>query len=201
VQPGINSAQDLAGKTLGISSTGSTTGILLADYLERSGLSLSKVHLVPLGSEGAQGQSFVAGQISAFACGPPVTQSVLAKRKGAKVLVNLANQYQWNGAGLVGYAPWVSSHSQTTRNVVNALTQAWSEWKSSPSAAEATIERVTKVPPSAAQAAYAGSVSASAPGTAPSAAVEQSVLGVLAKHLPNTKTLTASEMVDTTFTP
>lgn len=200
VQPGITSVQDLAGKTVGISSTGSTTGILLEDYLERSGLSLSKVHLVPLGSEGAQAQSFITGQLAAFPCGPPVTQAALAKRKGAKVLVNLADKYQWNGAGLVGYMPWVTSHSQTTSKVVKALTEAWNAWKSSPSAAEATIEQVGKVPAAAAKAAYQASIGVLAPTITPSAAIEQSVLGVLAKHLPNTKTLHASQMVDTSFT-
>jgi ABC-type nitrate/sulfonate/bicarbonate transport system substrate-binding protein len=199
VQPGINSVQDLAGKTVGISSTGSTTGILLEDYLERSGLSLSQVHLIPLGSEGAQAQSFVAGQLAAFPCGPPVTQAALAKRKGAKVLVNLASQYQWNGAGLVGYSPWVSSHSHTTSNVVKALTEAWNQWKTSPDAAEATIEHVSKVPPAAAKAAYEASIGVMASSIAPSAAIEQSVLGVLAKQLPNTKALKASQMVDPTF--
>jgi len=199
VQPGITSVQDLSGKAVGISSTGSTTGILLENYLPKAGVPLDKVHLVPLGSEGAQAQSFIAGQIAAFVCGPPVTQSVLAKRKGAKVLVNLADQYQWNGAGLVGYMPWVQSHEQTTAKVVTAITEAWAKWKASPAAAEASIEKATGVPAPAATAAYQGSIRAGASGVAPSAAIESSVLAVLAKQLPNTKSLTPTQMVDTAF--
>jgi ABC-type nitrate/sulfonate/bicarbonate transport system substrate-binding protein len=199
VQPGINSVKDLTGKALGISSTGSTTGILLENYLPKEGLPLEKVHLVPLGSESAQAQSFVAGQIAGFVCGPPVTQSVLAKRKGAKVLVNLADKYQWNGAGLVGYMPWVQSHEQTTEKVVKAITEAWAQWKASPSAAEASIEKATGVPAAAAAAAYQGSIKAGASGVAPSAAIERGVLAVLSKQLPDTKSLTAGQMVDTAF--
>lgn len=199
VQPGVNSVQDLAGKAVGISSTGSTTGVLLENYLPKAGLALNKVHLVPLGSEGAQAQSFIAGQIAGFVCGPPVTQAALAKRKGAKVLVNLAEHYQWNGAGLVGYMPWVQSHQQTTTAVVKAITEAWTAWKASPSTAEASIEKATGVPAPAAAAAYRGSISAGASGVAPSAAIERSVLAVLARQLPNTKSLTADQMVDNSF--
>jgi ABC-type nitrate/sulfonate/bicarbonate transport system substrate-binding protein len=199
VAPGINSAQDLIGKAVGISSTGSTTGVLLQHYLLTSGIAVDKVHLVPLGSEGAQAQSFAAGEIAAFACGPPVTQSVLAKRKGAKVLVNLATKYEWNGAGLVGYMPWVESHTQTTEKVVKVIAEAWAKWKASPSAAEAALAQATGVPAAAAAAAYHGSIIAGASGVAPSVAIEASVLPVLAKQLPATKSLTASQMVDTAF--
>lgn len=200
VAPGIGKIKDLNGKPVGLSSTGSTTGVLLQDYLKRRGLPAGTVHLVPLGSEGAQAQSFVAGQIAGFICGPPVTQSVIQQRSGAKVIANLVSRYHWNGAGLVAYMPWVNSHKSTVQKVVSALDQAWAKWKQSPAAAVKTIRKVTNVPAAAAKAAYKGSILASAKSLVPSAAVERDVLRVLGTQLPNTKKLKASSMVDTEFT-
>jgi ABC-type nitrate/sulfonate/bicarbonate transport system substrate-binding protein len=182
-----------------MSSAGSTTGVLLQDYLQGAGVGLDQVRLVPLGNQSAQAQSFVTGQVAAFICGPPVTQSVLAKRKGSKVLADLSSKYRWNGAGLVGYMPWVQSHKGTTTKVVKALREAWTAWKTSPDAAQATIVRAGRVSGAAAKAAYEGSLKVMSEDFAPSADIEQSVLDVLAKHLPSTKRLNANDMVEPAF--
>ena len=198
--PGIKSAGNLRGKVVGMSSTGSTTGVLTIAYLASQGIASTNVRLVPLASVTAQAQAFVSGQLAAFASGPPLTQSVLAKRPGSTILAQLSQTMKWNGAGLVGYSPWVQAHIGTTAKVVAAIKDAVSQWKSSPAAAEQTIASAGKVPVSVAKATYQATLGLISTSITPSASLEASVLQVLGTQLPNTKAIKAVNLIDTQFT-
>ncbi len=137
--PGITSIKQLAGKPVGITAAGSTTDVLLGFALKEAGMSLSDVHIEPLGSQGSLNGAFVAGTIDAQILGPPDTELMLRAKPGSSVLVNFASKYAYPGGGAVAMSAYARSHKAVVLQVLAALSAALQSWRHNPSAAEFTI--------------------------------------------------------------
>lgn len=83
---GLKDLKDLKGKRVGITQIGSTFHYILGNLLEKKGMSLNDVKVVPLGSVASMRDTVVSHQIeSAFLVQPHV--SPLEKNQTAKVLL------------------------------------------------------------------------------------------------------------------
>jgi NitT/TauT family transport system substrate-binding protein len=85
-QTGLRDLKDLKGKRVGITQMGSTFHYILGNLLDKQGLNLSDVKVVPLGSLTAMRDTILSHQIdSAFVVQPHVAP--LEKAQSAKVLL------------------------------------------------------------------------------------------------------------------
>ncbi len=83
---GVRDLKDLKGKRVGITSIGSTFHYILGNLLEKRGMSLSDVKVVPLGSVASMRDTVITHQIeSAFLVQPHVT--AVEKNQTANVLL------------------------------------------------------------------------------------------------------------------
>jgi NitT/TauT family transport system substrate-binding protein len=141
-RPGINTVAGLKGKTLGVTSPGGASAILLDLVLSRVGhLKASDVKVVPLGTLGAVVAAFNTGNISAMSSTEPLTTQVLQGAPGSKVIFDEA-KWSWVLGGIAGYMPWVKAHPGQTVQVLAAINDALAAYHTSPADAEATIGKV-----------------------------------------------------------
>jgi NitT/TauT family transport system substrate-binding protein len=87
VAPGINSAADLKGKTVGNDQPGTISDFQTVTMLSQLGLQPSDVVLRPLGGSPVRTSSLLGGQVQAAGLNPPFSFQVEAK--GYKQLTNL----------------------------------------------------------------------------------------------------------------
>jgi ABC-type nitrate/sulfonate/bicarbonate transport system substrate-binding protein len=137
--PGINKVSDFKGKTLGITTPGGASAILLDLVLSRVGhLTAKDVTVVPLGTLPAEVAAFNAGRIQGMNSTEPLTSQLLAGTPGAKVVFD-EGKYRWILGGIAGYMPWVRSHPAQTVRVLAAINQALADYHNSPADAKAII--------------------------------------------------------------
>ena len=91
-QPGINSAQDLRGKTIGTFQA-DTLEMLPLDYLKKAGMSFADVKVRYFGTSPELAQAFIGGNIDAMCHIEPYASQALASRKGAVKLSDGTDVY------------------------------------------------------------------------------------------------------------
>jgi NitT/TauT family transport system substrate-binding protein len=138
-RPGISSVADFKGKTLGITSYGGPSAVLLNLVLSRVGHLTSKdVNIAALGTLPAEVAAFNAGRIAGMNSTEPLTSQLLTGTPGSKIVFD-ESKYQWILGGIAGYMPWVKSHPAQTVRVLAAINKALADYHSSPADAEAII--------------------------------------------------------------
>jgi NitT/TauT family transport system substrate-binding protein len=186
-QPGITSLKQLAHKTIGITSAGSTTDIYARLAVEKAGLNPSEVTFQPLQSASELAAAFAGGSIDATAISPPSSTASLKSRPGSKVLLNFAtsDNYPW-WQGLVAYMPWANSHPDATTKVLEAIARSVKLYRHDPDEAKSLISTTAKVTnPAQLQEAYATTGAALVTSSiVPSATVERFILTTLSTLYP-----------------
>jgi NitT/TauT family transport system substrate-binding protein len=138
-RPGINTVADFKGKTLGVTTPGGPSAVLLDLVLSRVGhLKAKDVNVVPLGTLPAEVAAFNAGRISGMNSTEPLTSQLLAGTPGAKIVFD-ESKYQWVLGGIAGYMPWVKAHPGATVRVLAAINKALADYHKSPDDAKAII--------------------------------------------------------------
>lgn len=138
-RPGINSVADFKGKTLGVTTPGGPSAVLLDLVLSRVGhLKAKDVNVVPLGTLPAEVAAFNAGRISGMNSTEPLTSQLLAGTPGAKIVFD-EGKYRWVLGGIAGYMPWVKAHPGATVRVLAAINKALADYHQSPDDAKAII--------------------------------------------------------------
>lgn len=95
----IASIEDLKGKKIGITQTGSTFHYMAGRMLENHGLSLADVELVPLGKVGAMMETLQSKQVDAVILNEPnITQAV--KDGYGKVIAQVGDEIEYQNAGI-----------------------------------------------------------------------------------------------------
>lgn len=95
----IDSIEDLKGKKIGITQTGSTFHYMAGRLLEKYGMSLADVEIVPLGKVGAMMETLQSKQVDAVILNEPnVTQAV--KEGYGKVLTKIGDEFEYQNAGI-----------------------------------------------------------------------------------------------------
>ncbi len=100
---GVNSIEKLKGKKIGITQTGSTFHYMMGRVLEKKGLSLTDVEIVPLGKLGSIMASLESGQIDAAILNEPnITK---AEKAGyGKQLTQIGDIIEYQTSGIF-YSP------------------------------------------------------------------------------------------------
>lgn len=86
-QPGINSAEDLRGKTLGTFQA-DTLEVLPFDYLKMAGMSFSDVKIKYFGTSPELAQAFISGAVDSMSHIEPYPTQALKAREGSAVLTD-----------------------------------------------------------------------------------------------------------------
>jgi NitT/TauT family transport system substrate-binding protein len=137
--PGINKVADFKGKTLGVTTPGGPSAILLDLVLSRVGhLKAKDVTVVPLGTLSAEVAAFNAGRIQGMNSTEPLTSQLLAGTPGSKIVFD-EGKYRWILGGIAGYMPWVKKHPGQTVRILAAINKALADYHSSPTDAKAII--------------------------------------------------------------
>lgn len=195
----VKTLQDLRGKRLGITSTGSTTTIFLEKALQKAGLTDSNVKLVPLGNTGSLVSAFSSGQIDAFVAGPPTSDGAAKSVKGGSLLLDFKNGYSWPYAEMVGYMPYASTHKKVTENLIRALRDSVAAWKSKPAAAQTTIKNSLKSTAEGAKESYEASLTTLTDSLVPTAALEKTLLASITNLAPQAKTTNPASLIDASY--
>lgn len=184
--PGIKSVKDLAGKAIGVSTSGSVTDIMSHFIVQKAGLSTSSVKYIPLQSSSGIIAGFVGGNVDALLLSPPSSTRGLNGRPGSSIVVDTnSKEYQYPFNGLAAYMPWVKEHKQTTIRVLEALLDALRQFPKQKAIAEKAIGSVS---PGTSQAdldaAYASAKSVFETSIIPNERLEKQVLGMLTNYYP-----------------
>ena len=184
--PGITSIADLKGKSVGITVPGSLIDLFARRILTDNGVNPSGVQFQSLQSTTALASAFVGGSIKATILSPPQSTEAL-KVKGSKSLLDVGSKYSWPQGGLVGYMPWVTSHSAATTKVMEAIAASVNLYRSDPAAAKAAIKTLAPTSSTAdLNASYQSALGTLATSTiVPSLTTEQFVLKSLSGLYPS----------------
>jgi NitT/TauT family transport system substrate-binding protein len=113
VQKNIASVEQLRGKILGMSTSGSLTDILLREGLRLNGVSEKDVTIIPVGDLGARLSGLQTGRIhGAIIAG---VQTLTATRMGFKQLIDYSKlPLEISGSGILIRRAYVNKNSETT---------------------------------------------------------------------------------------
>lgn len=118
--PGINSATDLKGKKVGISSAGSETDPTTTLALRKLGLSRSDVTIVEIGVKRLD--HVRNGEVAASLMGEPYRSQALAL--GMKPIVDLyADKTPWLYSGLVVHRKFLAEHRDRVKSFLKATVE------------------------------------------------------------------------------
>jgi NitT/TauT family transport system substrate-binding protein len=183
--PGISSIADLKGKSVGITVPGSLIDLFARRILTDNGVNPSGVQFQSLQSTTALSAAFLGGSIKATILSPPQSTAAL-KLTGSKSLLDVGSKYSWPQGGLVGYMPWVTSHSAATTKVMEAIAASVNLYRSDPAAAKAAIKALAPTTTTAdLNASYQSALGTLATSTiVPSLTTEQFVLKSMSSLYP-----------------
>ena len=121
VAPGISSIADLKGKSVGITVPGSLIDLFARRILTDNNVNPSGVHFQSLQSTTALTLSVRGRLDSRRRSSARRSRPMRSSLKGSTSLLDVGSKYSWPQGGLVGYMPWVTSHSAATTQVMEAI--------------------------------------------------------------------------------
>lgn len=142
---GVDSLEDLKGKTVGVSAPGEIVDILARTALREVGLDPDKdVTIVPLGSFQAVIAGFQTGQVAGSVVSTaPTAAMLLETTPGSSVGYDFSEATPWNYAGLYANSDFTAKYPQATQKFVRALSKAIAAWWDDPEAAQAALVEFT----------------------------------------------------------
>jgi len=199
-QPGINSVEELKGKTVGVTSAGSLTALFAQYALLQHGLDpKTDVKIVAVGG-GPQGlAAIVSNQIDAGIYGPP--DDIRAAAAGKKVLVD----FRKGGFGVPQGAVAVrKDFAKANPDLVSAYVASFIEgiqrYKSDPLLTKQVLGRVFSITdPKVVDDTYQGAVSVLDTDIVPRAKDQQTMLDMLAPTTPKAKDAHPTDFYDDSF--
>jgi NitT/TauT family transport system substrate-binding protein len=190
---GVTSLAQLSGKTIGITTAGTSSQILAQMALSKVGVT---ANLQPLGSVSAMAAAFQAGSISATIVSPPQDLALVKSVPGAKLLLNYDTQFAWPGGGLAALSSWTSKNSATTVKVLEGMTAALNYMRVHPAGAEKIIATADDETLAEATAGFKATISLvdQLKTLAPNATAEKDVLSEIKGPYPGAAKLTPSSV-------
>jgi NitT/TauT family transport system substrate-binding protein len=144
VRGGINSIQDLKGKSVAVDGPGTVQHFMLSYILEKNGLSIRDVIRNTMGAQPAA-QSFVAGQNDAAVTYEPYLSTVRAKPDSGKILVT-SKEYPVVIDVLVFKTDFIQSHPKVVKATVDSFFEALDMIRREPAKAFELMGSVVKQP-------------------------------------------------------
>jgi ABC-type nitrate/sulfonate/bicarbonate transport system substrate-binding protein len=139
VQKNITSAEQLRGKVLGMSTSGSLTDILLREGLRLNGISEKDVTILPVGDLGARLSGLQTGRLHAIIAG---IQTLSAAKMGFKPLIDYSKlPLEIAGSGILVRRSFVSKNPDTTLKFLKAWIEGLYLFRAKPDFALATLKK------------------------------------------------------------
>jgi ABC-type nitrate/sulfonate/bicarbonate transport system substrate-binding protein len=120
--PGVDSMQELKGKTVGISSRGGLHDVSMRRILTGSNLDPAQVTVLTVGGQGGMFAAVKSGRIAAGLLNPPF--NFMANRDGMKSLAFAGNFVRLPSTGIVTLTEVLERAPEQTRRLLRALTRA-----------------------------------------------------------------------------
>jgi NitT/TauT family transport system substrate-binding protein len=120
--PGVNSIQEVKGKSVGISSRGGLHDVSMRRILTQSGIDPAQVTILTVGGQGAMFAAAKTGRIAAGLLNPPY--NFIANREGMKSLAFAGNFVRLPSTGLVTLGETLERSADQVRRMTRALSRA-----------------------------------------------------------------------------
>src|SRR3979409_2467645 len=131
----IKSIKDLAGKKVGVSAPGSSTGFFLKYLLKKNGLDPASAAVIGVGLGATADAAMEQGQIDAAVMLDPSVTVLQGSHPDLRILSDTRTQKdtldvfggEYPGGALYGTTAWVNSHEKDVQALTNAIvnTLAW----------------------------------------------------------------------------
>lgn len=146
-QPGINSIDDLRGKTIGVSATGTASEVAVRLLLQDVGLDPDKdVVLLNMGEESERVLAMKAGQIDAIFVTPPFTH-ILAEG-GYPALLDMADiNIPFAHTAIATSRKFIAENRPVVLAFVKAIIEASHDMKNNPEEAKEVLAKYTGLDP------------------------------------------------------
>ncbi|WP_042461838.1 ABC transporter substrate-binding protein [Neobacillus dielmonensis] len=118
----VSSPKDLKGKKIGITQTGSTFHYMAGRILEKNGLSLKDVQLVPLNSIQGLMEALKSKQVDAVILNEPNISNVVAEGYG-KVITQVGDEMDYQTSGIF-YSPKFADNKDAAVRFLKAYAKA-----------------------------------------------------------------------------
>jgi ABC-type nitrate/sulfonate/bicarbonate transport system substrate-binding protein len=140
VQKNITSAEQLRGKVLGMSTSGSLTDILLREGLRLNNISEKEVTILPVGDLGARLSGLQTGRLhGAIIAG---IQTVTASKMGFKPLIDYSKlPLEIAGSGILVRRSYVNKNPDITLRFLKAWIEGLYLYRAKPDFAFATLKK------------------------------------------------------------
>jgi ABC-type nitrate/sulfonate/bicarbonate transport system substrate-binding protein len=144
-RPGVTSAQDLRGATLGVDNPTSGFALVLRDLLQRQGLTLERDYtFVVAGGTHARCDALLARSIAATILYPPF--DLRARDQGCVLLASSSETYAAYASGSTAAVhSWAEAHEEAVTRYAEAILQALG-WLYDPAHAQAALELMRAEP-------------------------------------------------------
>lgn len=145
-QPGINSAEDLRGKTLGTFQA-DTLEVLAYDYLKKAGMSFGDIKIKYFGTSPELAQAFIGGAVDSMSHIEPYPTQALKARKGSVMLTNGTDIYGmgYTDCVLAVRTKLLEEKPQAVKALIKALLTAQSQAETDrPGAVKTTVGKYYK---------------------------------------------------------
>ncbi len=145
VGEGIESVEDLAGRTVAVGVPTSLSTIFMRQVLEDAGLDPDAdvtTRVIP--DQAGQFSALVSGQVQAAMLSLPQTE--VAQQQGLDVLLDLAQEdYDWPFAAIVTRQSYAEENQEQTVALLRALVAALEQWEAEPEAAQEVIATTSRL--------------------------------------------------------
>jgi NitT/TauT family transport system substrate-binding protein len=201
-RPGITSAQQLRGRTVGVTTLGTLSGFAMQLFLQHEGIPLTDVNVVQLQTLPAMGAALTSGKIDAAPFSHPLLISM--RRAGMHELTDMWTlDIPFLATGLETTRTYLNAHRQTVRAVVEGLTAGVEYIRVHPGRAVSVIQKYTKITDRAALeetwSVYAHQLFLSK--LTPSVAGAETVIRLLGASNPKVKGMTPGQVLDASLIP
>jgi ABC-type nitrate/sulfonate/bicarbonate transport system substrate-binding protein len=126
-KPGINTLEDLKGKTIGISTPGSAADTIIRTALKLKGIDPEIAQFVTIGGTSARMTALLSGQIDAAPVHAADAATAVATGKAAVLLSAGESIGLYLQSGLIASGDWLANHPDQAQQVVNAFVDS-SRW-------------------------------------------------------------------------
>jgi NitT/TauT family transport system substrate-binding protein len=197
-QPSLNSAKDLKGKKIGVTTLGSLTALMAQQVVKEAGLDpKADVTILAVGGGPEALAAIASGQIDAIVTAPE------NPAPGKKVLVDLTKGgYDFPQAGLVTTKSMTQKDPRLVQDMVQAFAESTVTFKNDRQLAEQVLAKTMKDTlknDDAVKQNWEGTSSALSTNVAPTVKEIQSVLDLLAPTNPKAATAKAQDFFDDSF--
>ena len=110
----LQSVQDLKGKKVGVTQIGSTYHYMAIRLMEKYGMDISDVEIVPLNTLGALSETLRSKQVDAIFMSEPNVSTILKEGYG-RVLVHIGEEFDYQVAGLFASEKFIKNKDVAVR--------------------------------------------------------------------------------------